>query len=128
MVEESETESTIYPEIITDKKVIRIQQSHSGSESSSKRTQKLQCCIYCETLSTKLSRHLTLCHSDEIEVARVLAYDKYSNSRRRGWLSLAAKGNALHNDKVKETGNGTLIPKYRPRVGTCTAVKEYFSC
>ncbi|KAJ8307825.1 hypothetical protein KUTeg_014608 [Tegillarca granosa] len=86
----------------------------SGSEKRGKRTTKRNCCIYCGTLDPKLQRHMETFHSRKIEVARILSLKKGSNERKQQWALLAAKGNNLHNKKIREQGYGMLIPKYRP--------------
>ncbi|KAJ8319631.1 hypothetical protein KUTeg_002811 [Tegillarca granosa] len=86
----------------------------SGSEKRRKRTKKRNCCIYCGTLDPKLHRHMETFHSREIEVARILSLKKGSKERKQQWALLAAKGNNLHNKKIREQGYGMLIPKYRP--------------
>jgi hypothetical protein len=103
----------------------KIQVASSGS-SGGKRSQKRQCCVYCEKLDLKLARHLEQDHSSEVEVAKVLNMKKGSNERKRAWAVIAAKGNNLYNTKIKNKGFGTLIPKYRQRKEQ--DVRKYLPC
>ncbi|XP_060604908.1 uncharacterized protein LOC132757603 [Ruditapes philippinarum] len=123
VVPDSDDSSVVSFKEFTEVKKIKIQTS--GAKFG-KRSQKKQCCIYCETLTTKLARHLELKHSSEIEVARALSFPKKSEMRRKAWLVLSAKGNFLYNSKVVENGNGTIIPKYRQRKDSKN--KEYLPC
>ncbi|KAH3695230.1 hypothetical protein DPMN_082687 [Dreissena polymorpha] len=50
----------------------------SGSANGKGRSQKAQCCIYCEKLDYKLHRHLEQQHSNEIEEAKILNMPKRS--------------------------------------------------
>ncbi|XP_052261560.1 uncharacterized protein LOC127865677 isoform X2 [Dreissena polymorpha] len=95
----------------TPDKQIYLQTSRS---SAGKRTQKWQCCLYCNKLQTKISRHMACNHSTEIEVAKILSLPKNSIERRRAWIELESKGNFCHNDRVRESGKGMIIPKKRP--------------
>lgn len=95
----------------------------SGS-TEGKRTLKRQCCVYCEKLDPKLPRHMETKH--EIEVAKILSLKKGSKERKKAWALLAAKGNNMHNLKVRQKGSGLLIPKYRPT--TLPEPKKYLPC
>lgn len=90
-----------------------------------KRTQKKHNCVYCDTLQSKLYRHLSTKHASEIDVARALAFPVKSKERKRAWLKVAALGDFLHNSAVNEKGHGILIPKYRPASHT---EKKYLPC
>ena len=76
---------------------------------------KKHSCKYCTNLVTKMSSHLQRCHSDETEVAQVLAMRKGSQERRRAWLKMLNEGDYKHNYAALENGVGTLIPKYRSK-------------
>ncbi|CAC5406034.1 unnamed protein product [Mytilus coruscus] len=112
IVHDSDDESTLIGfQAFEPKK--RIYMQTSGA-SSGKRLQKRQSCVYCDELSTKISRHLATKHKNELEVAKILNMKKKSKERRNAWFELASKGNFTHNMKVMDEGSGMLIPKYRP--------------
>ena len=56
----------------------------TGSKANGKRNLKRQCCIYCEELVFKIPRHMETNHSDEPEVAKILAIKR--NQKRGGKL------------------------------------------
>ena len=114
-------ESSVLGLPMLDKVLVETPGSQKG-----KRTLKKQCCIYCEKLDYKLSRQMERYHRDELEVAKVIRLKKGSRERKCAWAALAAKGNHLHNSKVREKGIGTLIPKYRP--SSTQEEKRYLPC
>lgn len=61
----------------------------------------------------KMSKHLQNSHSDESEVACIMAMEKGSKKRRDAFVALQDEGDFQHNFKVLEQKSGTLIPKYR---------------
>ncbi|XP_053400040.1 uncharacterized protein LOC123557703 isoform X2 [Mercenaria mercenaria] len=97
----------------------------AGQKSERKRSKKL-CCIYCETLTSKLARHLECKHASEPEVAKALSLPKKSRERKRIWAHLAAKGSYAHNLKVKMNGTGVLIRRFRSKIPK--KEKEYLPC
>ena len=62
-----------------------------------------------------MSTHLTLCHSEESEVAHVITLKKGSRERRQAWAKLLLQGDYNHNFDVLESGRGKVIPKYRSK-------------
>ncbi|XP_060599234.1 uncharacterized protein LOC132752863 [Ruditapes philippinarum] len=114
-------ESSVLSFPMLDKVLVETSGSLKG-----KRTLKKQCCIYCEKLDYKLSRHMEMYHHDELEVAKILSLKKGSRERKSAWAALTAKGNHLHNSKVREKGVGILIPKYRP--SSTQEQKRYLPC
>ena len=62
-----------------------------------------------------MSTHLTLCHSEEFEVAYVITLKKGSRERRQAWAKLLHQGDYNHNFDVLESGRGKVIPKYRSK-------------
>ena len=62
-----------------------------------------------------MSTHLTLCHSEEFEVAYVITLKKGSRERRQAWAELLHQGDYNHNFDVLESGRGKVIPKYRSK-------------
>jgi hypothetical protein len=120
----SDTESSeVTFKELTDKPQITVQRVKSKS---GKFVAKKLCCVYCENLTSKLYRHLENKHGNEIDVARALSYPCKSNERRKAWAALAARGMAVHNEKVKMKGSGIIIPKYRPRKSK--QKQEYLPC
>lgn len=115
-------ESTVLEFPALDKVIVQT----SGKSKGKKRTGKKQCCVYCEKMDLKISRHMEIHHRDESEVAKILCLQKGSKERKNAWGLLAAKGNNLHNLKVREEGVGILIPKYRQSASQNT--EKYLSC
>ena len=75
---------------------------------------KNHCCLYCNKMYHQMARHLTQCHSNEIDVAKVLlALKKGSKARRIRFSQILHKGDFAHNHQVIEKNHGVLIPKYR---------------
>lgn len=72
--------------------------------------QKYFSCLYCETLVTKLPRHLERLHPFEDKVKEVLQLPKKSNERKCAWLAIQQEGNYNHNYSVLAKGSGLLIP------------------
>ena len=91
----------------------KIQVQISGKATGVK-VQKRHACVYCGALNTKLSRHLTNKHAEEVEVAKILNLKKDSVERKNAWMALTRKGNFAHNQNVKEKGYGVLITKRMP--------------
>ncbi|XP_066935444.1 uncharacterized protein, partial [Clytia hemisphaerica] len=86
---------------------------------------KNQSCVFCSVKRRKIDRHLRDVHSEESEVAEILAikYDrtdsvklrkKKKRLRKIGWNRLRKKGNFLHNNEVLKNGRGFFIPEKRP--------------
>ena len=123
-VSDSDAESsTVSFKGLQHKAKITVQRSRS--KTGDKITKRL-CCVYCESLTTKLYRHLENKHSNELEVAHALSLPIKSSERKRAWTELAARGMYVHNEKVKLRGSGLIIPKYRARISKQS--KEYLPC
>lgn len=75
---------------------------------------KRQCCHFCQKLLTNMSRHFELQHSNEREVAAILALPKSSAARRHQFNNLLKAGNFYHNIKVLASKSGELILARRP--------------
>ena len=75
---------------------------------------KKHCCIYCNVMYAKLSRHLAQKHSHETDVAFALSLPKNSKERKRKWNELLKKGDYNHNMEVIQTNSGLIIPCKRP--------------
>lgn len=87
-----------------------VQKTNTGKRVYDKR----QACLFCGETFSKLSSHLENKHSDEKEVAEVLAKKK-GEPRKLGWMKLRNLGNFHHNIKVLEEGRGNLIVDRRPK-------------
>jgi hypothetical protein len=65
---------------------------------SGRRIGKPHKCAFCSKMIVdKMARHLQAKHSEEIAVSRVLAYEKGSKERKKGWNTLLNKGDFSHN-------------------------------
>ena len=94
---------------------------------------KLNCCLYCgKLLEVVIARHYFSQHSDRPAVAQILALnnDSEENRERRDKLLklLRYKGNFYHNEKVRQTGVGEIIPVRRPPHGSDNLVDDYGAC
>ena len=78
---------------------------------------KVQSCLYCNKLLVKIPRHLRSEHSSEPAVQRALAFSLETPEGRKNaekaWNDIVQMGNFCHNQRVKSTGEGFLIRKYR---------------
>ena len=90
---------------------------------------KKHSCPFCTECFAKLPRHLEQIHSDEIEVASILALPK-SRERKLKWAELRNRGNFGHNTQVIKTGSGRIIPYRRPSSSTANAANyiPYSGC
>ena len=84
----------------------------NASNKNGRRWDKKHSCSFCMECFAKLPRHLEQIHSDEIEVASILALPK-SRERKLKWAELRNQGNFGHNTQVIKTGR--IIP-YRPSI------------
>ena len=71
-------------------------------------------CVYCNSMYSKIARHLEQKHSKETEVAFALSLPKNSNERKKKWNELLKKGDFNHNIEVLKTNSGFIIPCKRP--------------
>ena len=73
---------------------------------------KQQFCFYCKTPALKIARHLTVRHSSEPEVAKLLFY-KESQTKYKdyltGLLKLKNKGNFLRNVEELQAGGCNIV-------------------
>ncbi|KAI5610799.1 zinc finger MYM-type protein 4-like isoform X3 [Silurus asotus] len=74
---------------------------------------KRQYCVYCKNSFVKISRHLSLKHAKETDVAHALSFRKGSEMRQLLFEKLRKKGNYQHNVEVLKSGCGELIPDRR---------------
>lgn len=58
--------------VISKGSLNKILVASSGSAIGKGRSQKAQCCVYCDKLDYKLHRHLEQHHANEFEVAKIL--------------------------------------------------------
>lgn len=82
--------------------------------------------FFCEAKQTHIARHLSLVHSEEKEVAKLLLLPKGSRSRRNQFMLLVNKGDRAHNYSVLEEGKGSLIPRWLPP--SHKQVEDYLFC
>ncbi|XP_072049953.1 uncharacterized protein [Amphiura filiformis] len=90
-------------------------------------------CLFCEKVVTVLiGRHLINSHSDEPEVARIIAIrpDTKENidERKQMFDMLRHRGNFYHNERVKQTNDGELILVRRPPAGSDLIPEDYGPC
>ena len=75
---------------------------------------KKNICKYCLKPQSKLPRHLQRKHSDESEVAQIMAMPLRSKRRKMFLQKLLNDGNYNHNVEVLRTNTGEIIPSKRP--------------
>ncbi|PJE78088.1 hypothetical protein CI610_02980 [invertebrate metagenome] len=121
--EDTSSISTVYPSTTTPQVIIQERFSKCQVKQ-----QKYFSCLYCETLVTKLPRHLERRHPFEDKVKEALQLPKGSNERRLAWLAIQQEGNYNHNYNVLSKGSGLLIPKYRAREHQHKSVEDYVPC
>ena len=92
------------------------------------KSKKTHCCFFCEKMFSRISRHYEQVHSNETDVARILALTKKSKERKHMWASLVNKGNFNHNYEVIKKGRGVIIAKYCPRKGVEKDTSMYLPC
>lgn len=117
------TGSNVYSSLNISKKISVLK---TGINSKGRRDNKSHVCVYCDTFTTNVARHLSLKHQNEPEVAKILILPKRSKERRKMWDVLVKKGDFNHNYGVLEKGNGIFIPKYRAK--TDNDCKAYLPC
>ena len=88
---------------------------------------KLQNCYYCGKQYKKIARHLTDIHSDEVEVAKALAFPIRSQARNKQWDKLRNLGNFDYNFDVLKKGTGKIIPKKRTKLASSQS-GDYVPC
>ena len=115
-------ESTGYPQLSYQVKKVNILKS--GVNSRGNLDNKRHSCVFCEKMYPNIARHLSLKHSNEPNVAKILVLRKKSKERRKLWEELVNRGDFAHNYKVLEKGSGLVIPKYRTP-GNEQMVKDY---
>lgn len=71
-------------------------------------------CFYCDKIVNKMSRHLEICHHQEMDVAKVLAMPKKSTFRREAFIELTRLGDYHYNCDVLYKRSGELILIRRP--------------
>ena len=76
----------------------------STSSSKSKKWDKKQECKFCTKLVIKMIDHLARCHSEEVEVAHVVAMKIGSTKRKQAWSTRLKEGDYLHNCEVWQRG------------------------
>ena len=91
---------------------------------------KNQACYmyYCGELKTKISKHLLVCHSNEMEVVHIASLPRNSKERQKEIKLLCNKGNYYHNLKVLSTGEEEIILVRRPGEADCFDLDHYGPC
>lgn len=75
---------------------------------------KKHCCYYCHEMILHMARHFEVKHSEEMDVARVLAFPKKSNKRKELFSELIRAGDFHYNCEVISLKQGELILVRRP--------------
>lgn len=83
-------------------------------------------CVFCSHRFSKIIRHLEQVHPDEVEVSKFMSLSKDNPERRKLHDKLRKEGNFIHNESVKKTGKGTIMPERRSR--TKTNSNDYIPC
>ncbi|XP_067210123.1 uncharacterized protein [Linepithema humile] len=78
-----------------------------------KRDKKSNFCFYCNTMQTKIARHLELKHKNEEEVKKFLLFPKKSGERRKVISQIRKKGNFKFNTQAN-LNSGSMIVVRRP--------------
>lgn len=86
--------------------VLKLKKKPDGRRDYSKK----HFCFFCPTSCHKMARHLVRKHSNELEVAKAMSFPLTSKERRLQFDLLRNKGNRAHNNKVIQSGIGTLVP------------------
>ena len=92
-------------------------------------TGKQQYCVYCMKPIVNVPRHFRSHHNKEKDVLEILAIDDSNadgkKKKRQKYGLLVNKGNFAHNQRVKQSGEGELVVKYR---ALSSADKETVPC
>ncbi|EFN66984.1 hypothetical protein EAG_06098, partial [Camponotus floridanus] len=70
-------------------------------------------CVYCNTMQTKIARHLELKHRNEEKVKKFLSLPKKSRERREAINQIRKKGNFKFNTQA-DLNSGSMIVVRRP--------------
>ncbi|KAJ3650275.1 hypothetical protein Zmor_021973 [Zophobas morio] len=89
---------------------------------------KKHVCYFCYKSIGKITRHLIIMHSKEIEVARLLSLDAKSAERKEGFLCILRAGDYYHNIEVLTSRKGNLILSRRPNDKDSLLYKKYGPC
>ncbi len=101
----------------------------AASEKDGKRVyDKTNCCFFCEKEYNKLTRHLIQVHSDEEEVAKIIALKANNTARQLQLERLCRMGNFNHNLKVLELQKGELKLVRRPGQNADKDPSNYLPC
>lgn len=87
----------------------------SKKTDGSRKYNKMQYCLFCESAVQKLARHLERHHKNELDVAKALSFNKGSKERRMQLEYIRNKGNFVHNAAVLKTGKGSLVAFKQPK-------------
>lgn len=88
---------------------------------------KRHVCCFCNKPYIKMARHLETCHSNENEVAKLIAQPKKSSERRNGFIKIMRTGDFQHNIEVLSSHVGELILVRRPSEES-TTYEDYGPC
>ena len=101
----------------------------AASEKDGKRVyDKTNCCFFCEKECNKLTRHFMQVHSDEEQVAKIIALKTNNVARQLQLERLCRMGNFNHNLKVLELQKGELKVVRRPGQNADKYPSNYLPC
>ena len=95
---------------------------------------KRNACYYCSKLVTKMSQHVVQRHSNEVDVAKMMAKPIHTKERKQMLQLIMYKGNYYHNKMVIAARDGEIIPVRKPcnprikadEYGPCPMCLGYF--
>ena len=115
------------------KELVAVQQNAVKVQPTSTKTlgrrawDKRYFCYYCQLAVCRLPRHLYTAHSDEIEVAEIMA-TKDKDKKMSLITKVRNLGNELHNREVLSNASGSLAVVYRPSHERETSDSAYIPC
>lgn len=98
---------------IEEKRICRDDELFVQLSGGSKGDKKSNFCFCCNTMQTKIARHLELKHKNEEEVKKFLLFPKKSGERREVISQIRKKGNFKFNTQA-DLNSGSMIVVRRP--------------
>lgn len=89
---------------------------------------KRHSCYICQVQIIKMARHLELRHANELAIAKLLAMDKKSSQRRKGFIELIRIGDFYHNMEVLASKSGQLFLCRRPLLSQNYSYNDFGPC
>ncbi|XP_020298571.1 uncharacterized protein LOC109862834 isoform X2 [Pseudomyrmex gracilis] len=96
-------------------------------ETSSTKSTKQNCCVFCNKLQSQLARHLVTIHSNELEVKKFAVLPKLHPERKKIIETIRKKGNFKFNTQA-ELNSGQLIVSRRPNEKTNKTAIDFIAC